>query len=130
VAEARLDAAGRLNAQVLQQDRQLEVNPAGQGMQAFNSLAGYIFGNNRRRERMAMTTPVLTTSSGAMQFMIGSASHKVCGRVGVRVCGVLSPPGACSLAAGACAAVCAWPGAASSPASACAHLPEHPPPGC
>jgi hypothetical protein len=77
VAETIMDAVGRLNPTTLQQNKQLEVNPAGPGMKAFNSLAGYIFGGNQRREKMAMTTPVFTTSSGAMQFMIGPGSHKV-----------------------------------------------------
>eukprot|EP00245_Coleochaete_scutata_P001749 TRINITY_DN12205_c0_g1_i1.p1 TRINITY_DN12205_c0_g1~~TRINITY_DN12205_c0_g1_i1.p1 ORF type:complete len:323 (-),score=86.01 TRINITY_DN12205_c0_g1_i1:78-1046(-) len=31
--------------------------------QAFNTLAGYLFGKNKRREEMEMTTPVVTTSS-------------------------------------------------------------------
>lgn len=46
-------------------------NPAGAGSNAFNTLAGYIFGKNESEEKMAMTTPVFTTDAGRMQFVIG-----------------------------------------------------------
>ena len=46
------------------------VNPAAGGGGAFNALAGYIFGGNAARDRMAMTTPVFTDSSGTMQFVV------------------------------------------------------------
>lgn len=42
----------------------------------FNDLAGYIFGGNTARERMEMTTPVITTpggqdaAPGTMQFVM------------------------------------------------------------
>lgn len=48
------------------------VNPAGAGNNAFNTLAGYIFGKNEGEEKMAMTTPVFTTDTGRMQFVIGN----------------------------------------------------------
>jgi len=46
------------------------VNPAAGGSGAFNALAGYIFGGNSARDRMAMTTPVFTDSCGSMQFVV------------------------------------------------------------
>ena len=46
------------------------VSPAAGGGGAFNALAGYIFGGNAARERMAMTTPVFTESRGSMQFVV------------------------------------------------------------
>ena len=46
------------------------VNPAAGGSGAFNALAGYIFGGNAARDRMAMTTPVFTDSRGSMQFVV------------------------------------------------------------
>ncbi|GMH32413.1 hypothetical protein BSKO_00247 [Bryopsis sp. KO-2023] len=48
------------------------VNPAVDGSRAFQRLAGYIFGQNEGEEKMDMTTPVISTSSGKMQFPIGS----------------------------------------------------------
>ncbi len=118
VAQTKLDAAGRLNAAVLAQNPQLEVNPAGQGMQAFNTLAGYIFGNNARGEKMAMTTPVLTTSAGAMQFVIGPGSHKVRGAQALQRMGEAGAAGRAAAAAGA-ACVCGVGRRGADPASAC-----------
>ena len=40
------------------------------------TLAGYIFGKNDRQEKMAMTMPVFSDSSGRMQFFMGTG--KVC----------------------------------------------------
>lgn len=37
---------------------------------AFNSLAAYLFGANRQRKSMDMTTPVTTTLSGEMRFYL------------------------------------------------------------
>ncbi|KAL0027314.1 hypothetical protein WJX77_012126 [Trebouxia sp. C0004] len=45
---------------------------SGQGKSAFMTLAGYIFGKNERQEKMAMTTPVFSDSSGRMQFFMGT----------------------------------------------------------
>ena len=47
-------------------------SPAGSGTSAFMSLAGYIFGKNDRQEKMAMTMPVFSNSSGRMQFFMGN----------------------------------------------------------
>jgi hypothetical protein len=45
----------------------------GKGPNAFNTLAGYIFGRNREAKKMAMTTPVLMDSdSGKMSFVMPS----------------------------------------------------------
>lgn len=50
-----------------------EFNPASiAGGSAFNQLAGYIFGNNTQKEKMEMTTPVFTDTTGNMQFVLGS----------------------------------------------------------
>ncbi len=49
---------------------------SGQGKSAFMTLAGYIFGKNDRQEKMAMTMPVFSDSSGRMQFFMGTG--KVC----------------------------------------------------
>ena len=58
-----------------------DVNPASVGGgSSFNQLAGYIFGNNMQKEKMEMTTPVFTDTSGNMQFVIGS-KFKVCSSV-------------------------------------------------
>lgn len=34
-------------------------------------LAGYLFGGNAAGERMAMTAPVISSTSGVMQFYVG-----------------------------------------------------------
>lgn len=36
----------------------------------FNTLAGYIFGDNKQEEKMSMTTPVIMGSDGAMSFVL------------------------------------------------------------
>lgn len=46
------------------------VNPASAGMKAFNALAKYIFGGNAAGAKMAMTTPVFTSTDGTMQFVV------------------------------------------------------------
>jgi hypothetical protein len=53
------------------------VNPASAGVQAFRALVGYISGSNAASKKFAMTTPVLTSSSGKMQFMIDPSAAKV-----------------------------------------------------
>lgn len=55
-----------------------EVNPAKGGGGAFNALAGYIFGGNSRKERMAMTMPVFSDSTGQMQFVVRSSDEVCC----------------------------------------------------
>lgn len=45
---------------------------SGEGKSAFTTLAGYIFGKNDRQEKMAMTMPVFSDSSGRMQFFMGT----------------------------------------------------------
>ena len=47
-------------------------NAAGDGKSAFMTLAGFIFGKNDRKEKMAMTMPVFSDSSGRMQFFMGN----------------------------------------------------------
>lgn len=44
----------------------------GSGTSAFMTLAGYIFGKNSSQEKMAMTMPVFSDSSGRMQFFMGN----------------------------------------------------------
>lgn len=56
------------------------MNPAGPGNKAFNLLARYIFGDNQRAVRMAMTTPVLSSTTGIMSFIIGPSAVQVCMR--------------------------------------------------
>lgn len=46
------------------------INPASAGMKAFNALAKYIFGGNSSSTKMAMTTPVFTSTDGTMQFVV------------------------------------------------------------
>lgn len=48
------------------------INPADEGGNAFNMLAGFIFGGNADRAQMKMTTPVFTDSQGNMQFPMES----------------------------------------------------------
>ena len=43
------------------------------GSGAFNKLARYLFGGNDRQEKMKMTTPVLSDSSGKMRFIVSIA---------------------------------------------------------
>ena len=43
------------------------------GSGAFDKLARYIFGGNDRQEKMKMTTPVLSDSSGKMRFIVSIA---------------------------------------------------------
>mgnify|MGYP001269311558 CR=1 FL=1 len=45
--------------------------------QAFNRLAGYIFGKNERNEKMEMTTPVFSNKSQKMQFVVEESSGDV-----------------------------------------------------
>lgn len=46
----------------------------GEQGRAFNSLAAYLFGANRQKEVLDMTTPVTTTMSGEMRFYINSGN--------------------------------------------------------
>ena len=45
--------------------------------QAFNRLAGYIFGKNERNEKMEMTTPVFSNKNQKMQFVVEESSSEV-----------------------------------------------------
>ena len=49
------------------------------GAGAFKALAGYIFGKNKREEKMAMTTPVFTRA-GQMEFVLPEAYWKDLGK--------------------------------------------------
>lgn len=53
------------------------VNPASAGMSAFNALAKYIFGDNAAGTKMAMTTPVFTSTDGTMQFVVQQQDQQV-----------------------------------------------------
>lgn len=52
--------------------------PAAAAGAAFNALAGYIFGGNSRKEKMAMTMPVFSDSTGRMQFVVRSSGEVCC----------------------------------------------------
>ena len=45
-------------------------DPAAKGTDAFRELAGFLFGKNAKQQKMSMTTPVLTDTTGAMQFVL------------------------------------------------------------
>lgn len=47
-----------------------------EGESAFGRLAGYIFGKNSRKEKMSMTAPVFSNTSGRLQFVMDK-SHQV-----------------------------------------------------
>ena len=47
-----------------------------EGESAFGRLAGYIFGKNSRNEKMSMTAPVFSNTSGRLQFVMDK-SHQV-----------------------------------------------------
>ena len=53
--------------------------PKMSGAGAFQALAGYIFGRNKREEKMAMTTPVFTRA-GQMEFVLPEAYWKDLGK--------------------------------------------------
>lgn len=53
------------------------INPASAGMKAFNALAKYIFGGNASGTKMAMTTPVFTSTDGTMQFVVDAQGQQV-----------------------------------------------------
>ena len=57
---------------VVSQENDGKQKSAGDGKSAFMSLAGFIFGKNDRKEKMAMTMPVFSDSSGRMQFFMGN----------------------------------------------------------
>ncbi|GLI62228.1 hypothetical protein VaNZ11_004825 [Volvox africanus] len=80
VAETTMEAAGALNRDVLMAGA-VSVNPAGPGNKAFNTLARYIFGDNRTAARMAMTTPVFSDTTGTMRFVIGPSAVKALPRL-------------------------------------------------
>lgn len=52
-------------------------SPASPGIKAFRELAKYLFGGNSEGRKMRMTTPVLSSTEGTMQFVIGSSDAKV-----------------------------------------------------
>jgi hypothetical protein len=45
------------------------MDPSEQGPVGFNALAGYIFGKNQPKEKMAMTTPVLSSTNNKVKKM-------------------------------------------------------------
>jgi hypothetical protein len=53
------------------------INPASAGMKSFNALAKYIFGGNVSSTKMAMTTPVFTSTDGTMQFVVDTKGQQV-----------------------------------------------------
>ncbi len=53
--------------------------PKMSGAGAFQALAGYIFGKNKREEKMAMTTPVFTRA-GQMEFVLPESYWKDLGK--------------------------------------------------
>lgn len=57
--------------EVRKYDPFLVAEAPGSGPGAFGVLAGYIFGRNADQQSMAMTTPVLTSPEGRMQFYVG-----------------------------------------------------------
>jgi hypothetical protein len=60
-----------------QQQQQSGVSPASVGIKAFRALVGYLSGQNEAKRSIAMTTPVFTTSEGAMQFVVGASGMQV-----------------------------------------------------
>uniref|UniRef100_A0A383WAA1 SOUL heme-binding protein n=1 Tax=Tetradesmus obliquus TaxID=3088 RepID=A0A383WAA1_TETOB len=53
------------------------INPASVGIKAFNALAGYIFGGNASSTKMAMTTPVFSSTNGTMDFVVSASVEQV-----------------------------------------------------
>jgi hypothetical protein len=53
------------------------INPASVGIKAFNALAGYIFGGNASGAKMAMTTPVFSSTDGTMEFVVSANAQQV-----------------------------------------------------
>jgi hypothetical protein len=53
------------------------INPASVGIKAFNALAGYIFGGNAAGTKMAMTTPVFSSTDGTMEFVVSANAEQV-----------------------------------------------------
>jgi hypothetical protein len=53
------------------------INPASVGIKAFNALAGYIFGGNASGTKMAMTTPVFSSTDGSMEFVVAANAEQV-----------------------------------------------------
>lgn len=49
----------------------------GVGIKAFNALAGYIFGGNASSKKMAMTTPVFSSTDGTMDFVVSASAEQV-----------------------------------------------------
>jgi hypothetical protein len=47
------------------------------GIKAFNALAGYIFGGNASGTKMAMTTPVFSSTDGTMEFVVSAKAEQV-----------------------------------------------------
>lgn len=54
----------RLYSPIVVAETEVAADYASSGSIGFNRLAGYIFGNNIRKEKMAMTTPVFRENSG------------------------------------------------------------------
>lgn len=81
VAETQMEQASSAGRQAATEQPQSSSSSSsnsssGEGKSAFMTLAGYIFGKNDRQEKMAMTMPVFSDSSGRMQFFMGTG--KVC----------------------------------------------------
>ena len=75
VAETQMEQASSAGRQAATEQPQSSSNSSsnsssGEGKSAFMTLAGYIFGKNDRQEKMAMTMPVFSDSSGRMQFFM------------------------------------------------------------
>ncbi len=85
VAETALDASSAQPESNEDSSSAGGVNPARGGGGAFNALAGYIFGGNERKEKMAMTMPVFSDSQGRMQFVVRSSDEVQCHNVSIFV---------------------------------------------
>lgn len=77
VAEVKVGMPGAVKGASSNNNSGSSGSPDKGGNGAFNMLAGYIFGGNERKERMAMTMPVFSDSNGLMQFVVRS-SDEVC----------------------------------------------------
>lgn len=76
VAETQMDAREQPSSSNTTAASDRSQGSTGSGKSSFMTLAGYIFGKNDRKEKMAMTMPVFSDNSGRMQFFMGTGKDK------------------------------------------------------